>query len=166
MNSILVFCAVAVFALAVNAAEKGDATAGANKMPEQLQAFLDGKLPPEKLTITYREVRGLRGELKIIVHGNGKVEQQLVRRKAPEPQNLNADAVRELVKLIVEQEAWKQKTPPAPSIPDEGRVSLQIVAGKTESTIWERVREMGANDRLQRISTLIEKHVWRPKAAK
>jgi len=131
-----------------------------DQMRSQLQAFLDGILPPEKLEITYSDLHGLYGGLRMCVHGSGKVDQEVVRREAPEPQRLSPDAVRELVKLLIEQEAWKQKVPDAVLIPDESRATLKIVAGDASSMIWERARELKSNDRLIRLSMLMQKLAW------
>lgn len=157
MTSMIILLAWTTIAAVTAAAQKSEAS----KVPEQLRAFLDGKLPPEKLEITYFDARGLKGELKIVVHGTGKVEQHVVRREARPTRPLTAESVRKLVKLLIDQEAWTQKTPQAASLPDEARVTLKIVAGDAESTIWERVREMEKNERLTRISALLQKVAWR-----
>ena len=129
-------------------------------MRNQLRAFLDGNLPPEKLEITYSDLHGLYGGLKLTLHGTGKVEQKAVRRDAPEPRPLSTQQVRDVVELIVQQEAWTQKVPEAVAVPDESRATLKITAGDSTSTIWERVREMKVNDRLIRISDKMQKLAW------
>ncbi len=130
------------------------------RVHEQLQAYLDGKLPADKLEITYSDLHGLYGGLKMSIRGTGEVVQEAIRQKAPEPRTLSREQVRELVQLLIEEQAWKQKTPAAVALPDESRATLKINAGDAASSIWERSREMKANDRMVRVRGLMQKFAW------
>jgi hypothetical protein len=53
-----------------------------------------------------------------------------------------------LVRLLVELEAWEQRTPPAEPLPDESRATLTISVGGQTSAVWERYNDMAENARL------------------
>jgi len=125
-----------------------------------LQAFLDGQLPPEQLRITYSDLHGLYGGLELVVSGTGEVSQETKRRSAPAAARLTDEQVRELAKLLINLRAWEQETPDTPALPDESRVVLRIVAGETESRIWERMREMESNDRVIRVRRKMQEFAW------
>jgi hypothetical protein len=127
---------------------------------EQLQAFLDGKLPPDQLTITYTDLHGLYGGLSLTIRGTGEVQQKAVRQQVPEPQKLTPTQVTALVQLLIEQQAWRQETPQAVLLPDESRATLKIAAGKSHSAIWERIRELKSNRRLMVIREQMQKSAW------
>ncbi len=127
---------------------------------DQLQAFLDGKLPADKLEITYSDLHGLYGGLKLTIRGTGEVVQEAVRQKAPDPRPLSRQQVRDLVQLLIQEQAWKQQTPAATALPDESRATLKIIAGDKTSSIWERMREMKSQDRMIRVRRLMQKSAW------
>lgn len=62
-----------------------------------------------------------------------------------------ADSVRALIGLLVELQAWEQRTPPRTPVPDESAAGLRIQAGGEEARMWEWFNDMGANQRLARI---------------
>lgn len=155
--TLLLIWEVAVAAcIAASDAEKKDS----KLVREQLQAFLDGKIPAKKLEITYSDLHGLYGGLKLTIRGSGEVEQKAVRQKAPDPRQLSDEEVRELVKFLIQEKAWEQVTPDAVALPDESRATLKITAGDAESSVWERTREMKSNKRLVRVLERIKKLAW------
>jgi hypothetical protein len=54
----------------------------------------------------------------------------------------------ELIRLLVETEAWEQRAPERTPVPDEARATLLIRAGGQESTTWELTHEMTRSRRL------------------
>lgn len=126
-----------------------------------LQAFLDGNLPADELEITYTDLHGLWGGLQVTIHGSGKVEQKTVRAKVGIPHNLTQEEINHFVKLLIELEAWIQKVPDRPPLPDESRAYLRIRAGQTESEIWEWYNDMKDNNRLILILDKIKELVWK-----
>jgi hypothetical protein len=70
----------------------------------------------------------------------------------PEPEVFSAEVSRgqllELIRLLVETEAWEQRAPERMPVPDEGSATLLIRAGGQESTTWELTHEMARSCRL------------------
>ncbi|MEW6357116.1 MAG: hypothetical protein AB1696_12375 [Planctomycetota bacterium] len=125
-----------------------------------LAAFLKGELPGDKVIITYTDLHGLHGGLRLTIHGTGKVEQEAVRIEAGEPHDVTREDFEALVRLLIEREAWQQKVPERSPVPDESRASLTIVVGEEKSTIWEWYNDMKANDRLIRIREKMTAIAW------
>jgi hypothetical protein len=136
------------------------AAADSPSVRSNLLAFLDGRLPPEELEVTYSDLHGLYGGFKMTLRGTGEVTQKAVRQAVPRPNRLNREQVRAIVKLLLRTEAWLQKTPEATALPDESRATLKITVGGAQSSIWERVREMESNDRLVVIRKRLQKLAW------
>ena len=151
----LIFCLCACSAGASDA--NGDAAAGVRK---NLKAFLKGDLPPDQLEISYSDMHGLYGGLKMSVRGTGEVRQEAVRLTVPSPRNLTGDQVRRLVETILDLELVTQQTPDAAALPDESRAVLEIVAGDAKCRIWERVREMPENGRMIHVLDLMKEFAW------
>lgn len=155
------------FALAVCAgAPPSAAPEEASAVKVALLEFLEGKRPAEELEITYSDLHGLYGGLKLTIRGTGDVEQKAVRRTAPEMHRLTAEQVRQLVELLVEKEAWKQETPEAVAVPDESRATLSITVGTAKSSIWERFNDLKSNKRMIEIRDRMQKFAWRETADK
>ena len=127
---------------------------------ENLQAFLDGKIPANELEITYTDLHGLWGGLQITIHGSGKVEQKAVRTQASSSHDITQEEMNQLVKLLIELEAWIQKVPERPPIPDESRAYLRIRIGEANSEIWEWYNDMKENNHLIRILDKIKEITW------
>ena len=129
---------------------------GAGQPPQDptaaaLQRFLAGELPAAELTVTYSALHQLHGGLELTIRGDGGVEQQALREEVGEPHDLSGDEVAELVRLLLELEAWRQLEPERTPVPDESRATLAISAGSAESEVWEWYNDLEANDRLIRI---------------
>lgn len=126
-------------------------------MEEELKGIVAADRVPADLTVTYDDMHGLWGGTTITVRGDGSVERRARPLGAPaaEVTRKQVDG-RELVgvvRLLVELEAWEQRTAEEPPIAGEGRAHLTISVGGRGSSVWERVREMRANDRLLRIKS-------------
>jgi hypothetical protein len=118
----------------------------------RLRAILDGGEVPADFEVVYDDLHGLWGGTKMIIsgdHGQG-------RRKRvggdPEPEVFTAEVSQgqllELIRLLVETEAWEQREPERMPVPDEARATLLIRAGGQESTTWELAHEMARSRRL------------------
>src|SRR2546423_1866667 len=119
-----------------------------------LKAILQGgKIPPD-LVITYDDMHGLWGGTGIIIRG-GRGERHERARGAAAPQTfetaISQAKLLELIKLLIEHEAWAQQTPDRMPVPDESRATLTISAGGATSTIWEWVNDLAGNARLLQI---------------
>lgn len=113
-----------------------------------------GQVPPD-LLITYDDTHGLWGGTAIIMRGSGRGERRERPQGAAAPQVFEAsvppDQLLELVKLLIESQAWKQQTPNRQPVPDESQAALTISVGGETSSIWEWFNEMGTNRRLIQI---------------
>lgn len=127
---------------------------------ENLEAFLFGKLEPEKLKIVYSDLHGLHGGLDLTIKGDGKVQQVARQTTVHPPKDVDPADLKRLVQLLIEFEAWNQKVPPRPPVPDESTARLSITAGDQASSIWEWFNDLGKNKRLVKIKDAMCKAAW------
>jgi hypothetical protein len=127
-----------------------------------LEAFLEGRLPAEALQITYDDLHGLWGGLRLNVRGTGRVEQEAVRPQEPPPtpRGLSAGEVREIVELLLALSAWEQRAPQRPPRPDEARARLSIRAGAAQSVIWEWFDDLDRTGRIALVRDKIKELAW------
>ncbi|MFL6211968.1 MAG: hypothetical protein ACJ74W_24185 [Pyrinomonadaceae bacterium] len=120
-----------------------------------MKAILQGGEIPPDLVITYDDLHGLWGGLEIIIRGRGCGERREWAQGAAAPQvsetAIPQGKLLELIKLLIEHEAWAQQTPDRMPVPDESRATLTISASGATSTIWEWVNDMAGNARLLQI---------------
>jgi len=116
-----------------------------------LRLFLEDKLDPATLRITYSDIHSLFGGQELSVRGTGSVEAKFVRQKAEPAHRLPRVQVRDLVKLLLQIEAWHQLTTDRQPRPDESRVRLTIEVGSNTSEIWEWYNDLAGNNRLIRV---------------
>lgn len=115
------------------------------------------------LTVTYDDLHGLHGGLKLTVRGDGRVEQNAVREKVGQPKSAVAAVdLQRLVALLVELAAWEQRVPNRMPVPDESRASLSIKLDEKSSTIWEWYNDLGKNQRIVRVRELMKQIAWQP----
>ena len=121
-------------------------------MEKELKGIVAANSVPADLTVTYDDMHGLWGGTTITVRGDGSVERRTRALGAPEAEvtgkQVGAPELVDFVRLLVELEAWVQRTEDVPPVADESRARLTISVGGSRSSLWERVREMPANDRL------------------
>jgi hypothetical protein len=129
-------------------------------MESELKRILASGQVPADLSITYDDMHGLWGGSILTVRGDGWLERQTRPRGAPmsasSKKQIGEQELLEVVRLLVELSAWKQRTLATPPIPDESRAQLTISLKGNTSQVWERFNEMPANDRLIRIKHWIE----------
>ncbi|MHC4318132.1 MAG: hypothetical protein ACYS1B_06285 [Planctomycetota bacterium] len=133
-----------------------------------LEAFLAGRFPADALQITYDDLHGLWGGLRLTVHGTGRVEQEAVRlaQEPPRPRDLTAGEVREIVELLLGLAAWEQRVPERPPQPDEARARLSIRAGAAQSMIWEWFNDLDGAGRIVQVREKIKDLAWSPPAGR
>ncbi|MGC4114062.1 MAG: hypothetical protein QM765_05270 [Myxococcales bacterium] len=129
---------------------------------ENLEAFLAGRLPAEKLKLVYSDLHGLHGGLDLTIKGDGKVQQVAMRTSVHPPKDVSAAALRRLVELLIELEAWTQKVPTRAPVPDEGTARLTLYAGDEATTTWEWFNDLGKNKRLVKLKDAMCKAAWDP----
>jgi hypothetical protein len=136
--------------------KKKDAMKGA------LQEMADGKGDLQKFAVTWDDLHGLHGGLKLTIRGDGTIEQKAVFTKVGEPkEKVDPKALRELVDKLLALEAWVQKVPERSAIPDESRARLTITAGGASVTVWEWYNDLAKNKRLVEIRDLLQKLAWK-----
>jgi hypothetical protein len=107
---------------------------------------------PSELKISYDDMHGLWGGTTIVITGKGSGERLERERGSAKPEIFNKSITREqileLVKLLIEHEAWAQRTPSRDPRPDESQASLKIEVNGQSSNIWEWFNDMDKNKRL------------------
>jgi hypothetical protein len=132
-----------------------------------LRAAAGGAEIPADLVVRYSDMHGMHGGTTIRLAADGTLASQhmqqgvLTERAGRVP----ADSVRALIALLVELQAWEQRTPPRPPVPDESAAGLRIRAGGAEARIWEWFNDMGTNQRLSRILGMLSRYVSQSPAA-
>lgn len=129
-------------------------------MDDTIQTILTAPTLPHDFTVVYDDMHGLWGGVTITVRGDGSVVRGERPMGAAAPQvtqrRVGETALRALLRLLVELQAWEQRTPERMPVADESRATLTIWAGGGSSQIWERVNDMPANNHLIRIKAFME----------
>lgn len=129
-------------------------------MENELKSIIAVNGVTADLTITYDDMHGLWGGSTITVRGHGGMERQTKEIGAPEAvvtrKQIDGRELVELVRLLVELEAWEQRTADEQPVAGESRASLTISVKGSTSRVWERVNEMPLNNRLIQIKTCLE----------
>lgn len=100
---------------------------------------------PQGFSLSYDDMHGLWGGMTITLTGDGSY-QRTQREPGGQPQTVEGkvevEQVIEMVRLLLEIEAWQQHIPEAMLVPDESRAYLTIHCGASTSTIWERHNDL------------------------
>lgn len=126
-----------------------------------LEEIVAGRGNLGALVVTYDDLHGLWGGLRLTIHGTGRVEQTAVREEAGTPQNVSrADLVR-LAALLLKHAAWEQRVPERTAVPDESQASLTIRYGQTSVRIWEWHNDLKRNRRIGEIRDFMKSIAWK-----
>ena len=146
---------IAMLAAALSCGSSRSITSNSNSVEDNLKRMQTESNVSSDLTITYDDMHGLWGGTTIVISGKGSGERRERTRGNTEPEVINKSVTKEqiieLVKLLVEQEAWAQKTPDREPVPDESRSRLSISIAGESSDIWEWFNDMKKNQRLIKI---------------
>ena len=136
-------------------------------LEQALRAAAGGGDVPPDLEVVYSDMHGMHGGTTIKLSGDGTLASQHMQRGELTERSgrVPADSVRALIGLLVELQAWEQRTPPRTPVPDESAAGLRIRAGGEEARIWEWFNDMGANQRLSRILGMLGRFVSHSTAA-
>lgn len=107
------------------------------------------------LNVYYTDMHGLWGGEELVATSDGRVAQTLIRTQRPPALNMTEQEVTGLIRLLLNQKAWRQDEPERPSQPDESTARLRIEAGGSSSEIWVWFNDLDSNDRIGRIATYI-----------
>jgi len=129
-------------------------------MKNALAAILAAGAVPAALAITYDDMHGLWGGVTITIRGDGRVERQSRALGEPTTQvyrtAVDHQLLLDLLRLLVQLDAWEQHIPDRPPLPDESRAVLTISVGGRASRVWERFNDLAANNRLVQIKSWLE----------
>jgi hypothetical protein len=138
---------------------RADRTGGAVVEEELTRIIIVGCGVPANLTIAYDDMHALWGGTTITVWGDGRVVRETRQSDAQQAEVVRkptgARELMALARLLVELRAWEQLVPETMPVAGESRAYLTITLGTSRSSIWERVREMQANDRLIRVKRFL-----------
>lgn len=131
---------------------------------DKLKEIPDGGEVPADFEVVYDDRHGLWGGTRMVVSGDGRGEERRERVGGdPEPEvftrNVSRGQLLDLLRLLIETEAWEQRAPERAPVPDEGRATLLIRVGGQESSVWERTHEMAREHRLTLIKDKMSKIV-------
>jgi hypothetical protein len=121
---------------------------------------VEGKAKLAPLSVTYDDMHGLWGGLRLMIRGDGTVEQKAVRVPAGKPKSVAPADVKRLVSLIVELKAWEQREKERLPRPDENRARLVITYSGRSSEIWEWHNDLEKNRRIARVQTMMKDIAW------
>jgi hypothetical protein len=129
-------------------------------MENELKTIIATNSVPAELIVTYDDMHGLWGGTTITVRGDGNVERQTKEIGAHDVEitrkQVDEGRLVELIRLLVELQAWEQRVADEPPVADESRAHLTIRLNDGASRVWERVNQMAANNRLMQIKTRLE----------
>lgn len=110
---------------------------------------------PTSLEVVYDDMHPLWGGMTVSVKGDGKVHMETRQRGQPAPTTTESTAtaakVMDLVKLLVNVEAWNQKTPDRTPVPDESRATLTVKVDAVQGGFWEWYNDLESNKRLSKV---------------
>lgn len=137
--------------------------AGAAQVRAGLADLAAGRADWAAFAVTYDDLQGIHGGLILTIHGDGRVEQRVVRTQAGEPRKVSRPDLERLVTLLREVQSWEQRTPARPPIPDESTSRLTVQCGGAEASIWEWYNDMPKNARIIRVRDLMTEIGWSAK---
>ena len=114
-----------------------------------------------ELRVTYTDLHGFHGGLRLAVRGDGKVEQEAVRQQAGTPRDLTEAQVREVIALLVREELWRQKVKERQAVPDESRARVIIELDGKRVETWEWFNDLDKNDRIVRLREKLKALAWK-----
>lgn len=125
-----------------------------------LEALAAGSGEVDRLTVTYDDIHGLHGGLRLTIQGDGRVQQKALRTKAGTPKQVSQADVGKLVALLLQHEVWEQRVPNREPKPDESRVRLEVAYGPDRVQIWEWYNDVERNKRIGKVLARMKEIAW------
>ena len=69
--------------------------------------------------------------------------------------------LKDLIEKLIAHEAWAQRVPERPAVPDESRAKLTLTVGADSVTVWDWYNDLAKNKRLVEIRDLMQKIAWK-----
>ena len=122
-----------------------------------LRALLADEFSPTSLRVTYEEIHPTRDGPRLMIKGTGQIQQTGERSKAGMYPDLSPAEVENLVRLLLDIEAWEQRTPWREAASDEIRAYLRVQVGGASSEIWEWYDKLDDNQRIVQLLDQLKK---------
>lgn len=114
------------------------------------------------LEVEYNDTHPLFGGRQVIIEGAGRLRVQDLKKRVEITASLPQEKVDEIVRLLIDLEAWKQRVPPRDWEPDESIGILLIRYENDQSTIWEWFNDIKKLNRIQKFLNLIDSYLASP----
>lgn len=121
----------------------------------KLRAFLDDQIPAASLRITYEELHPNQDGPRIVVEGTGAIQREVADTNGYN--NLSLAEIEHLVRVLIDMEAWEQRSTYRKTASSEGRAYLRVQVGGASSEIWEWYDELDSNQRIVKLLDQLKK---------
>ncbi len=117
---------------------------------------------PGDLRVVYDDHHPSWGGVRIEVRGDRSLEARRWRPNQPEDApdawsgTVPEPALRQLVRLLVDVEAWEQRADEDDTRIDDARARLEVRVGGERAAIWEWANDLQANRRIVRVKQHLE----------
>ena len=115
---------------------------------DSLRQIASGKSNPAPLVVTYDDRHALHGGMALTIRGTGQVEQTGARQETGMSRRVSRKELIQLIRRLITQRAWEQRTSDHPALPDESRATLTIGYGDVSMQIWEWFNDLEQNRRI------------------
>ena len=122
-----------------------------------LRALLADEFSPTSLRVTYEEIHPTQDGPRLMIKGTGQIQQTGEGSKAGMYPDLSPAEVENLVRLLLDIEAWEQRTPWREAASDEIRAYLRVQVGGASSEIWEWYDKLDDNQRIVQLLDQLKK---------
>jgi hypothetical protein len=133
------------------------ADAPVKSLLEQIEA---GRLDLRPLAVSYDDLHPLHGGLVLTIRGTGKAEPRAVWQTPGRTKLVPREGLLKLVHLLLREQAWEQRVPERPAVPDESTARLTIRYRNDQTVIWEWYNDLEANQRIIKIRDLMQRIAW------
>lgn len=121
----------------------------------QLRAFLDDQIPAASLRITYEELHPNQDGPRIVIKGTGAIQREGAGTNGYT--NLGLAEIENLVRVLIDMEAWEQRSPYRETASNESQAYLRVQVGGASSEIWEWYDELDSNQRIVKVVDQLKK---------
>ena len=122
-----------------------------------LRALLGDEFSPTSLRVTYEVIHPTQDGPSLMIKGTGQIQQTGAGANAGMYPDLSPAEVENLVRLLLDIEAWEQRTPWRETASDEIRAYLRVQVGGASSEIWEWYDKLDDNQRIVQLLDQLKK---------
>ena len=129
--------------------------ATAPEIVSELEAFLEDQISATSLRIPYDELHPSQDGPRIVIKGTGTIQ-----REVADPNgytNLSLAEIENIVRVLIDMEAWEQRSPYRETASNESRAYLRVQVGGASSEIWEWYDELDSNQRIVKLLDQLKK---------